>query len=80
MSKGKAVLRALAMGAGALPLGVMIAYFLVFAGLKTPANSSDGQAGLPEFLRLLYSGLMASVSAIIVAAITIWRLWPRRSN
>jgi hypothetical protein len=80
MSKGNATLRALAMGVGSLPLVFMIGYFLVFAGLKTPGNSSDGQAGLPEFLRLLYSVVMAGVSAIIVAAITIWRLWPRRSN
>jgi hypothetical protein len=79
MSKGKATLRALVMGVGSLPLGFVIGYFLVFVGLKTPANSSDGQAGLAEFLRLLYSVLMAGVSAIIVAAVAIWRLWPRRT-
>jgi hypothetical protein len=80
MSKSKAILRALAMGVGSLLLGFMVGYFLVFAGLKTHANSSDGQGGLPEFLRLLYSALMAGASAIIVAAIAILRLWPRRSN
>jgi hypothetical protein len=79
-SRSKAVLQALAIGVGSLFVSFMVAYFVMFAGLQTPAGPRDGQAGLPEFARLLYSVQMAGVSAIVAAGFALWRLWPRWSN
>ncbi len=76
-SKGRAIVQALAIGVGALPLGFLLGYFVVFASLKTPANSADGQGGLAEFLRIGYSVAMAGMFAIVAACVAIWRGWPR---
>jgi len=76
-TKGKAISQAFGIGLGALVLGFIIAYFVIFSGLKTPPNSADGQGGLAEFLRIWYSAIVAGVSGILAFVVTIWRVWPR---
>jgi hypothetical protein len=79
-SRGKAIMQALGIGVGALLIGFFVGYFFIFASLETPANSADGQAGLTEFLRLLYSAGLAGVSGIVAGSIAMWRLWARTTN
>jgi hypothetical protein len=68
---------ALGLAIGLLPLIFLFAYFLIFNDLKTPPNSTDGQAGLPEFLRLIYSLGAAATCAVLGFFIALRRFWPR---
>lgn len=79
-TKGKAIAQGLALGVVCLALAFPVAYFVLFAGFETPPNSADGQAGLAEFLRLLYSVGIAVICSILALGIAIWRLWPRDPN
>lgn len=63
-----------------MALAFAVAYFMVFASYTTPPNSHDGQAGLPEFVRLYDSVLIAVGSALIATGVALWRIWPRRSG
>ena len=78
----KSKLRALMLASGIaislLPLVYLFAHFLIFSDLKTPPNSTDGQAGLPEFLRFIYSLETAATCAFLGFLITLWHFWPHK--
>jgi len=80
MRKISVILLALTIGAGALAFAFAFSFFIVFAGYVTPQHSRDGQGGLPEFVRLYDSMLIAAGSGVIATGVALWRLWPRQSK
>ena len=76
-TKPRAFMIASGIAISLLPLAYLFAYFLVFDDLKTPPNSTDGQAGLPEFLRLIYSLETAATCAFLGFLIALRGFWPR---
>lgn len=78
-SKLRALMLAFGLAISLLPLVYLFAYFLIFSDLKTPPNSTDGQAGLPEFLRFIYSLGTAGACAFLGCLIALWRFWPRKN-
>ena len=76
-TRSRALMLALGLAIGLLPLIFLLAYFLIFNDLKTPPNSMDGQAGLAEFLRLIYSLGATATCVVLGFFITLRRFWPR---